>query len=168
MDVLVGFARTGRIGPLHCGMPLTEAEDLLGPGRPHPAIRLKGTAVDGYPHFWDGLELAVTRRTVSGVWINLRPGTPANLPALVLPDSRSFEATVSREELAAALDRAGCEHHVDDTLTFGRQSCILTKPADVRAVFSLPGQNDRVPDRDRHYLRAMHRRAPDVGADRAG
>ncbi|WP_328756664.1 hypothetical protein [Streptomyces sp. NBC_00271] len=39
MNVLVDFARTGHIGPLRCGMPLTEAEDLLGPGRPHPAIR---------------------------------------------------------------------------------------------------------------------------------
>jgi hypothetical protein len=34
MNVLVDFARTGRVGPLHCGMPLIEAEDLLGPGRP--------------------------------------------------------------------------------------------------------------------------------------
>lgn len=34
MNVLVDFARTGRMGPLHCGMPLTDAEDLLGPGRP--------------------------------------------------------------------------------------------------------------------------------------
>ncbi|MFD7444747.1 hypothetical protein [Streptomyces sp. NPDC059909] len=34
MDVLVDFARTGRIGPQHCGMSLAEAEDLLGPGTP--------------------------------------------------------------------------------------------------------------------------------------
>lgn len=38
MNLLVDFAESGRIGPLHCGMPLTEAEALLGPGRPHPAI----------------------------------------------------------------------------------------------------------------------------------
>ncbi|WP_406229222.1 hypothetical protein [Streptomyces anthocyanicus] len=50
MNVLVDFARTGRIGPLHCGMPLTEAEDLLGQGRPHPAILTKGPDIDGYPY----------------------------------------------------------------------------------------------------------------------
>lgn len=48
MNVLVDFARTGHIGPLRCGMPLTEAEDLLGPGRPHPAIRMRPD-IDGYP-----------------------------------------------------------------------------------------------------------------------
>ncbi|MET8945737.1 hypothetical protein ABZX30_19655 [Streptomyces sp. NPDC004542] len=42
MSMLVDFARTGRIGPLHCGMPRAEAEHLLGPGRPHPAILMKG------------------------------------------------------------------------------------------------------------------------------
>lgn len=56
MSLLVDFARTGRIGPLHCGMPLSEAEGLLGPGRPHPAIRLLGPDVDGYPYAWGGLE----------------------------------------------------------------------------------------------------------------
>ncbi|RZB19377.1 hypothetical protein StrepF001_11085 [Streptomyces sp. F001] len=157
MDVLVAFARTGRIGPLHCGMPLTEAEDLLGPGRPHPAILMKGPDIDGYPYSWAGLELVVTQRAVSGIWINLRPGSTAKLPSLVLPASESFEATVLREELVMALDTAGCEHHVNDTLTFGRQSSILTRPADVCAVFSLPGRDNHVPHRGRHYLDVMHK-----------
>ncbi|MFG2356451.1 hypothetical protein [Streptomyces sp. NPDC048521] len=158
MDVLVDFARTGRIGPLHCGMPLTEAEDLLGPGRPHPAIRLKGPDIDGYPYSWGGLELVVTQRAVSGIWISLWPGSTAKLPSLVLAESESFEATVAREELVTALDTAGCEHHVNDTLTFGEQSSILTRPADVCAVFSLPGRDNHVPHRDRHYLDVMHKR----------
>ncbi|MFE9171863.1 hypothetical protein ACFYNZ_20585 [Streptomyces kebangsaanensis] len=67
MDVLVAFARTGRIGSLRCGMPLTEAEELLGPGRPHPAILMKGPGTDDYPYFWGGLELVVTQRAVSGI-----------------------------------------------------------------------------------------------------
>jgi hypothetical protein len=159
MNLLVDFARTGCIGPLRCGMPLTEAEDLLGPGRPHPAIRLKGPDIDGYPYAWDGLELAVTQRAVSGIWINLWPGSTAKLPSLVLPESESFEATVLREELVTALDAAGCEHFVNDTLTFGRQSSIRTRPADVCAVFSLPGRDNRVSHRDRHYLSVMHKRA---------
>jgi hypothetical protein len=42
MDLLVDFSLTGQIGPLRCGMSLAEAENLLGQGRPHPAIRFKG------------------------------------------------------------------------------------------------------------------------------
>ncbi|MER5473535.1 hypothetical protein ABZX90_26210 [Streptomyces sp. NPDC002935] len=53
-DMLVDFASTGQIGPLHCGMPLAEAEDLLGPGRPHPAIQMSGPDIDGYPYSWGG------------------------------------------------------------------------------------------------------------------
>ncbi|MEV2232021.1 hypothetical protein AB0H69_26145 [Streptomyces phaeochromogenes] len=157
MDLLVDFARTGRIGPLHCGMPLTDAEDLLGRGRPHPAILMKGPDIDGYPYYWDGLQLAVTRRAVSGISINLWPGSTVKLPDLILPDSESFKATVLSEELVAALDTAGCEHHVNGTLTFGRQSSILTRPADVCAVFSLPGRDNHVPHSDRHYLDVMHK-----------
>ncbi|MGW4034277.1 hypothetical protein ACWEFL_34120 [Streptomyces sp. NPDC004838] len=158
MNVLVDFARTGRVGPLRCGMPLAEAEGLLGPGRPHPAIRMKGPDIDGYPYSWGGLKLDVTQRAVSGIRIDLWPGSAAKLPALVLPGSESFEATVLREELVAALDAAGCEHHVNDALTFGRQSSILARPADVYAVFSLPGRDNHVPHRDRHYLDVMHKR----------
>lgn len=158
MDVLVDFSRTGRIGPLNCGMSLAEAEHLLGPGRPHPAHILKGSDIDGYPYSWDGLELVITQRAVSGIWINLWPGSTARLPALVLPDSGSFEATVVREELVAALDSAGCRHTVNSMLTFGQQSSLVTQPADVCAVFSLPGRDNRVPHRDRHYLNVMHKR----------
>jgi hypothetical protein len=157
MDVLVDFASTGRIGPLICGMPLTEAEDLLGPGRPHPAIRMMGPDINGYPYSWGGLNLRVTQRMVIGINIGLWPGSTAKLPDLVLPESESFEATVSREELITALDTAGCQHHANRHLTFGRQSSILTRPADVCAVFSLPSQDNNVPDRDRHYLRTIHK-----------
>ncbi|WP_020140418.1 hypothetical protein [Streptomyces sp. 351MFTsu5.1] len=158
LDFLVDFARAGRIGPLHLGMPLSEAEDLLGPGRPHPAIRLKGPDIDGYPYSWDGLELDVVQRAVSGIRVRLRPGSTVRLPALLLPESESFEATVVREDLVAALDAAGCEHCVNDTLTFGEQSSILTRPAGVCAVFSLPGRDDRVRHRDRHHLDVIYTR----------
>ncbi|MER5717657.1 hypothetical protein [Streptomyces sp. NPDC002132] len=127
-DVLVDFARTGRIGPLHCGMPLADAEDLLGPGRPHPAIRLKGPDIDGYPYAWDGLELEVTQRRVSGLWVRLWPGSTTKLHPLVLPESETHEATILREELTAALDSAGCLHEVNGNLTFGGQLSILTVP----------------------------------------
>ncbi|GHA65073.1 hypothetical protein GCM10010372_76040 [Streptomyces tauricus] len=102
MNALVDFARTGQISPLHCGMSLTEAEDLLGQGRPHPAILMKGPGIDGYPYAWGCLRLVVTQRAVSGIWINLWPGSTTSLPPLLLPGSESFEATVPREELIMA------------------------------------------------------------------
>lgn len=99
----------------------------------------------------------VTQRAVSGIWINLWPGSTTILPPLVLPDSESFEATVPREELITALDTAGCHHEVTPVLTFGEQSSGLTEPAEVCAVFSLPGRGNHVPHRDRHYLDVMHK-----------
>ena len=158
MNVLVDFARTGQIGPLHCGMPLTEAEHILGPGRPHPAHIMKGPDIDGYPYSWDGLKLDITQRAVSGIWIHLWPGSTVKLPALVLPESESFEATVLREELITALDTASCHHEINSLLTFGEQSSIVTQPAGVCAVFSLPGRDHHVPHRDQHYLDVMHKR----------
>ncbi|MER6672866.1 hypothetical protein [Streptomyces sp. NPDC000983] len=141
-------------------MTLADAEELLGPGRPHPAIRMKGPDIDGYPYAWGGLKLDVTRRAVSGIRIQLRPGSTVELPAPVLPGSEPVEATVDREELVRALDAAGCEHHVNDRLTFGRQSSILARPGDVYAVFGLPGRDDDVPHRDRPYLSVMRTYAP--------
>ncbi|MFJ1805625.1 MULTISPECIES: hypothetical protein [unclassified Streptomyces] len=157
MNVLVDFARTGRIGPLHCGMPLTEAEDLLGPGRPHPAIRMIPD-IDGYPHAWDSLELVITQRLVSGIGISLRPGPTTRLPPLVLPDAESYPSTVLREDLIARLDAVDCRHDVNDRLTFGQQSSILTQPANVCAVFFTPGRDDRMSLRERHYLGVIHKR----------
>ncbi|MDI9889160.1 hypothetical protein QMZ92_33690 [Streptomyces sp. HNM0645] len=46
---------------------------------------------------------------------------------------------------------------VNPVLTFGEQSSILTQPAEVCAVFSLPGRDHHVRHRDRHYLDVMHK-----------
>jgi len=159
MNLLVEFARTGRIGPLHCGITLAEAEHLLGPGRPHPAIRLRGPDIDGYPYSWGGLDLAVTQRRVSGISIRLWPGSTVDLPSLILPGAETCSATVLREELIAALDTAGCPHEINGVLTFGEQWSLRTQPADVCAVFSLPSRNHHVQHRDRFYLDVLHRRA---------
>ncbi|MET8225953.1 hypothetical protein [Streptomyces sp. NPDC005301] len=155
-DLLVEFAGTGEIGPLHCGMPLAEAEKLLGPGRPHPAIRLKGPDIDGYPYAWGSLDLSVTRRHVSGIGLRLWPGSTVELPPLIRPGAGPCSATVLREDLIAALDAAGCRHEINSALTFGRQWSLLTQPADACAVFSLPGRDNDVPHRDRFYLDVLH------------
>ncbi|MFG3013859.1 hypothetical protein ACGFZB_26190 [Streptomyces cinerochromogenes] len=157
MNLLVDFAQTGQIGPLHCGMPLSEAEALLGPGRPHPAIRMKGPDIDGYPYAWGGLELATTQRLVSEISIRLSPGSTTKLPPLVLPDSESYPSTVLREDLIAGLDAVGCRHDVNDRLTFGEQSSILTRPAGVCAVFFPPGRGDHMPHHEHHYLGVIYK-----------
>ncbi|MFE7094381.1 hypothetical protein [Streptomyces erythrochromogenes] len=158
MNVLVDFARTGCIGPLQCGMPLTAAEDLLGPGRPHPAIRMRPD-IDGYPYAWNGLNLVVTQRVVSGIWIRLRAGSTTKLPPLVLPDSESYSSAVLREDLISGLDAVACRHDVNDRLTFGEQSSILTHPANVCAVFFTPHRDAPVTHRERHYLGVIHKHA---------
>lgn len=157
MSLLVDFALTGRIGPLHCGMPLSEAESLLGPGRPHPAIRMRGPDIDGYPYAWGSLELVVTQRSVSALWIRLSPGGTTSLPTVVLPDAESYPSTVLREDLIAGLDAAGCRHDVNDRLTFGEQSSILTRPADVCAVFFRPKRDGHLSRRERHHLGVIHK-----------
>lgn len=154
IDVLIDFSLTGQIGPLRCGMPLAEAEDLLGPGRPHPAIQMKGPDLDGYPYSWHNLDLVVTQRTVTGLWIRLWPGSTTKLPPLVLPDSEAHPATVLREEFLTALDAAGGHHEVNPTLTFGEQSSVITYPGRVCAVFSLPGKDNHVA---RRYLNVLHK-----------
>ncbi|WP_251055936.1 hypothetical protein [Streptomyces sp. ISL-94] len=136
-------------------MPLTEAEELLGLGRPHPAIRMRPD-IDGYPYAWNDLELSVTQRAVSEICIRLRPGSTTTLPPLVLPDSESYPSTVLREDLIAGLDAADCRHDVNDRLTFGKQSSILTYPANVCAVFFTPGRDEHVPHPERLYLGAIY------------
>ncbi|MBB4710274.1 hypothetical protein [Streptomyces luteogriseus] len=157
MDLLVDFARTGRIGPLHCGMPLSEAEALLGPGRPHPAIRMRGPDIDGYPYAWDGLELATAQRLVSEISIRLWPGSTTKLPPLLLPEPESCSSTVLRADLIAGLDAVGCGHDADDRLTFGQQSSILTRPAGVCAVFFPSDRDDHMSPREHHRLGVIYK-----------
>ncbi|MFA1552023.1 hypothetical protein [Actinomadura chokoriensis] len=157
LDLLVEFGLTGQVGPLHCGMHLDQAEEILGPGRPHPAHVLKGSDLDGYPYSWGGLDLVVTQRSVSGIWIRLQAGSTAHLPPIILPGSHSHPATVLREDFISALNTAGCAHEIEQSLTFRSQSSIRTQPADVCAVFFPPHQDQHVPEREGLYLGVIHK-----------
>ncbi|MGI5421831.1 hypothetical protein [Actinomadura luteofluorescens] len=157
LDLLVEFGLTGQIGPLYCGMRLDRAEEILGPGRPHPAHVLKGLDLDGYPYSWGGLDLVVTQRSVSGLWIRLRSGSTVRLPSIILPSAHPHAATVLRADFVSALDAAGCAHEIEQGLTFGTQSSIRTRPADVCAVFFPPCPNEYVPDREGLYLGVIHK-----------
>ncbi|MFD1935491.1 MULTISPECIES: hypothetical protein [Nonomuraea] len=157
LNLVVEFGLTGQVGPLHCGMPLDQAEEILGPGRPHPAIVMKGHDLDGYPYSWGSLDLVVTQQSVSGIWIRLRAGSNAHLPSIVLPDSHSHSATVRREAFVSALEVSGCAHEVEQSLTFGTQFSIRTQPADVCAVFFPSRKDEHVTDREGLYLGVIHK-----------
>ncbi|MFE9636336.1 hypothetical protein [Streptomyces sp. NPDC006463] len=73
------------------------------------------------------------------------------------PDSESYPSTVLRADLIASLDAIDCADDVNDRLTFGEQSSLLTHPANVCAVFFTPRRDDHVPHRERHYLGVLHK-----------
>ena len=158
MEFLVDFARTGRLGPLYCGMPLAAAQDLLGPGVPHPAIRMRPD-IDGYSYYWGTLDLRITRGHVSGIGIETaRPGPDARLrlPGLILPLSPSTASVVYLDDLVAALEAAGCwlRYAPSDPVY---QRFLHVEPGDVGASFILEdtGANKRHPPR--YYLLCMYR-----------
>ncbi|SDZ10005.1 hypothetical protein SAMN05421504_109194 [Amycolatopsis xylanica] len=125
MDIFA-FAASGHLGPIHCGMSLDEAETLLGPGSPHPAIRMK-PGIDGYPYYWESLALTIRGGIVEDVTVHTWPGPAIRLP--LTPDP--YPAPIKREDFLKALD---CEYEVYEPLTFGSQSAIVTE-AGVQAAF---------------------------------
>lgn len=135
MDLLVEFARTGRIGPLRCGMWLSEAEDLLG----------------GHPSQWGDLELTTTGRQVTGMAIRAPgPHGRITLPARVLPD-RTATAPVLLDDLTLALNAAGARHELRP-IGMPRQRLLHIEPGGVAASFAA------MPD-GRFYLLVMHKSA---------
>lgn len=137
MDLLVEFARTGRIGPLRCGMWLSEAEDLLG----------------GHPGQWGDLELTTSARQVTGMAIRApAPGRRFNLPARILPDQSA--APILLDDLTLALNAAGARHELQP-ISIPRQRLLHIEPGGVAASFAA------LPD-GRFYLLVMHKSA-DIG-----
>ncbi|MEV6236543.1 hypothetical protein [Lentzea sp. NPDC051838] len=126
MDLLIELALTGRIGPVRAGMPLSEAEALLGPGRPHPMLRMRPDA-DGYPYFWGSLSLEVSGGEVTRVELRLRPGTRLELPAALGSRHDGASAEVAREEFLGALKEAGCSFEADDQSAVSGQSSVTTQ-----------------------------------------
>ncbi|XVS61674.1 hypothetical protein ACQPYE_25655 [Actinosynnema sp. CA-299493] len=105
-DLVVGFARTGRLGPLRCGMTLDEVQDLLGP--------FHGRMDDRKPrrwrprlHFWDDLEVVICHGMVVTILV------PAWRDTLRLPHAVSgwrapHPAVMSYDDVLEALATAGC------------------------------------------------------------
>jgi hypothetical protein len=135
VDLLVEFGRTGRIGPLRCGMWLSEAEDLLG----------------GHPDEWGDLELTTTGRQITAMAIRApAPDRRITLPARVLPD-RTATAPVLLDDLTLALNAAGARHELRP-IGMPRQRLLHIEPGGVAASFAA------MPD-GRFYLLVMHKSA---------
>jgi hypothetical protein len=173
MDLLVELAATGRIGPVHAGMSLAEAHELFGPGRPHPALRMRPD-LDGYPYTWGSLELEKAGEEVAKVGLRLWPGQrlelpaglepaglePAGLgPAGLGPAGRGADdgasATVERQAFLGALDDAGCPYQTYSPLTFGDQSAIRTEVG-TTAAFGHFAASEKVAEG--YYLIAIYHR----------
>ncbi|MFD4674008.1 hypothetical protein ACFWNN_30115 [Lentzea sp. NPDC058450] len=107
IDVVLEFATTGRIGLVHAGMALAEAEDLLGPGRPHPALR-RHPEFDGYPIHWESLSLLKSGDRASEVNLELSPEHPLRLPEVLGSRHVGELGSVLMEDFLAALDEAAC------------------------------------------------------------
>lgn len=135
LELLVEFGRTGRIGPLHCGMRLTEAEDLLGAGIP-----------GGDTYYWGDLELTVAARRVSGMSI-----TGPGLPSIILPGDRPAGPPVLLDDLTLALNAAGARHELQP-IKSAQERALRIDPGGVGAHFAATADG-------RFCLRAMYKRA---------
>lgn len=108
--LVVHFAETGRLGPLHCGMPLKQVEELLGPAddmqdQRHPHA--------WYPRYylWEAdLQLLICNHTVIRISVP-RWGSdkhPLGLPAPIGGWTHPPTSRLSMEDVIGALDAAGC------------------------------------------------------------
>ncbi|HEX8866518.1 MAG TPA: hypothetical protein VF821_12760 [Lentzea sp.] len=153
MDLLLELAATGRIGPVRVGMPLAEAEALLGSGRPHPVLRARPDE-DGYPYFWGSLSLEKTGGVVSRVEIGLRPGTRLELPPAMGSRHDGAAAAVEREAFLAALTQAGCPFVAEPRSEVPWQSYITTEAGTHGSFVEFPA-SDSVPVAG-YYLVSLH------------
>jgi hypothetical protein len=152
MDILLEFAATGRIGAVRAGMPLAEAQELLGPGRPHPMLRMQPDA-SGYPYLWDSLSLEVSGGMVDEVQLSLRPGGSFQVPAALWPVQGDVSATVERYAFLAALGKAGYPAEPYTPLTLTKQSAVRTDAGTV-AVFGRYEASEDI-ETPGYYLFAM-------------
>ncbi|AUI61351.1 hypothetical protein [Amycolatopsis sp. BJA-103] len=135
MDLLLEFAGSGRIGPIHGGMTLNEASEILGPGHPHPAIRMLGERADGYPYNWESLSLDITRNQVSSITLKVWPGGTFTAPSPLDQRHEPQDSTVTKHEFLAALNKAQIGYKDVEIPATDQQSAIHFVNTGVSAIF---------------------------------
>jgi hypothetical protein len=106
LDLVVSLAETGRLGPLRCGMTLTEVQEILGPF--HDRIsQSKPRRWKPRLHFWDDLELLVCHEMVVLIGLPLWRDT-VQLPPVVCGWDAPRPAMLPLAEVIGALEAAGC------------------------------------------------------------
>ncbi len=153
MDFLLEFAATGRIGAVRVGMPLSEAEDLLGPGQPRPMYRMRPDAT-GYPYRWGSLSLGMADGVVDDIKVNVMPGDVFHAPAALWPRLDGTPSTFEREEVLAALTEAGCPFETDERIPIPDQTKVRTKASTV-VVFN-PRRASETLVKSGDYLTSMY------------
>ncbi|GAA3535807.1 hypothetical protein GCM10022419_014350 [Nonomuraea rosea] len=134
LDLVARFATSGRLGPVHCGLPSQDLEALLGPfhDRTHDA---KPRRWRPRFHFWDDLEILICHGLVLDIGIPLWRDTVA-LPAALSGWQRPAPARLPLPDVLNALDAAGCEWQEAPDIVLGDEARgIRTRRHDVRLVF---------------------------------
>ncbi|WP_283137541.1 hypothetical protein [Rhizohabitans arisaemae] len=105
VELLIGIARTGELGPLRCGMTLGEVQEHLGPF--HDRMR------DRRPrrwrprlYFWNDLEVLICFDRVIGITVPMWQES-LDLPAVVTGWEAPCPPRVPYETVVAALDASG-------------------------------------------------------------
>ncbi len=155
MDVLLDFAGKGSLGPIHGGMRLQEAARILGPGSPHPAIRLLGSKADEYPYpySWGNLSLDIANGLVTAIRLRLEPGETFAIPDPL--KGNSSDSIISRETFLAALKERNYRYHAYADLTFEKQSAFQIQDTKVVASFFEHQQSDHI-EKQGFYLTGMY------------
>jgi hypothetical protein len=167
MDLLLEFAGTGRIRDIQLGMSLEEAEKLLGPGVEHPAISMFGPAAEGhpYPYSWRNLDLLMTRRTVTGIDLSIRPGQDFGVPQALWPGDWPVASTVTREDTLAAL--ATAQHEYEPFTELGSQSSVRIRETGVVIRFFDCEQSETV-EHPGLYLTGAYKVTETAAAEQTG
>ena len=134
LDLVVRFADSGRLGPLHCGMALQNVEELIGPfhDRMHDS---KPRRWRPRLHFWHDLEVLICHGLVVEVSLPLWRES-VTLPDALGGGNKSALSRLTISEVLNALDATGCAWKEAPALVLDNEARgVRTVAHDVHLVF---------------------------------
>lgn len=136
LDVLVGMAKTGRLGPVFSGADWNAVTAEFGEPWDIGAMSRSST----WPRLfaYGDLELSVCRcRKVSLICVQTWRGV-VELPPAVAGGTGTLPAGLKHADVVSALDRAGCAWEPHAPLTFGNQCSLTTIESRASFTFAIP------------------------------